>query len=157
MTTLESVTPQQNLIRAAARRRIDNLELNRAIFRASRDQNLSHRQINAFVTDLSTTTIQRILARFSDDPSLLDETPAEVIDKRAAGLIDDKTMMDRLLNWRYTFGRVQYVDDVATDAYASGDWDDIEQAYYRDRLGEEEFDKLVDRQKTHLERAARAQ
>ena len=157
MTTVEGHTPQQRLLRAAARRRVDNLELNRAIYWASRDPNLSHRQINAVVTDLSTTSIQRILARYSDDPSLLEETPSEVIDKRAAGLIDDETMMDRLLNWHYEFGHVPYVDGVATDAYTAGDWDDIEQAYYRDRLTDDEFTRLVERHKTQLERAARAQ
>lgn len=48
-----------------------------------------------------------------------------------------------------------YVDGVATDT--SGDWDDIEQAYYRDRLTDDEFTRLVERHKTQLERAARAQ
>lgn len=98
MTTVEGHTPQQRLLRAAARRRVDNLELYRAIYWASRDQKLSQRQINAVVTDLSTISIQWILARYSDDPSLLEETPSEVIDKRPAGLIDDEIMMDRLLN-----------------------------------------------------------
>ncbi|GAA4470740.1 hypothetical protein GCM10023094_00270 [Rhodococcus olei] len=156
MTVTES-RAERELIRTAARHRVDDLELNRAIFRASHDGKLTQRRISAIVGKHSQATIQRILVRFSDDPSLLEETPAEVIDKRAAGLIDDDAMMDRLLNWRYTFGRVPYVDGVATDAYTSGDWDDIEQAYYLDRLTDDEFARLVERNKAHLERAARAQ
>ncbi|MFI7166960.1 hypothetical protein ACIBM3_31355 [Rhodococcus erythropolis] len=73
MTTVEGRTPQQRPLRAAARRRVDNLELNHAIYSASRDQKLSQRQVNA-VTDLSTISIQWILARYSDDPSLLERT-----------------------------------------------------------------------------------
>lgn len=146
----------QDLIRIAARHRVCDLELNRAIYRASQVDKMSQRQISAIVGKPSQATIQRILVRFAEDPSLLDETPAEVIDQRAAGLIDDATMMDKLLNWKYTFGHVPSIDGVATDAYSSGDWDDIEQAYYLDRLTDDEFARLVERHKTHLERAARA-
>lgn len=148
--TITDALAEQELIRTAARHRVDSLELNRAIFHASR-HGLSQRQISAIVGKPSQATIQRILVRFAEDPSLLDETPAEVIDKRAAGLIDDATMMDKLLNWKYTFGHVPSVDGVATDAYSSGDWDDIEQAYYLDRLTDDEFARLVERHKTHLE------
>lgn len=155
--TITDTRAEQDLIRTAARSRVDDLELNRAIYRASQVAKLSQRQISAIVGKPSQATIQRILVRFAEDPSLLDETPAEVIDKRAAGLIDDDTMMDKLLNWQYTFGHVPSVDGVATDAYSSGDWDDIEQAYYLDQLTDDEFARLVERHKAHLERAAHAQ
>lgn len=156
MTTVESRTAQHRLQQAAARRRIDTLELNREIYRASRNRHLTHRQISAVVADMSTTTIQRILSRFAADPTLLEVTPAEVIDKRAAGLIDDAAMMDTLLAWNYEFGAVEYVDGVATDAYTSRDWDDIEQAYYCDRLSDDEFARLVERHRGDLEKAAGA-
>ncbi|EME22630.1 hypothetical protein [Rhodococcus triatomae] len=155
--TITDTRAKQDLIRTAARSRVDDRELNRAIYRASQDAQLSQRQISVIIGKPSQATIQRILARFAEDPSLLDETPAEVIDKRTAGLIDDDTMMDRLLNWKYTFGHVPHVDDVSTDAYSSGDWDDIEQAYYLDRLSNDEFARLVERHKTSLQRAARTQ
>jgi hypothetical protein len=151
MTTAERHTAQQRLVQAA-RRRIDTLELNRAIYWASRNQHLTHRQISAVVADISTTSIQRILTRFATDPSLLNETPAEVIDKRAAGVIDDAAMMDTLLGWSYEFGRVEYVDGVATDVYTSRDWDDIEQAYYCDRLTDVEFAQLVERHRGDLKK-----
>lgn len=75
----------------------------------------------------------------------LEETPAEVIDKREAGLIDDAAMMDTSLNWQYEVGRVEYVDGVATDAYTARDWDDVEQAYSRYRLTDDEFTRLLAR------------
>ena len=157
MTTVEGHTPQQRLLRAAARRASRQPRTQPGyLLGLARSEPLTP-QIDAVVTDLSTTSIQRILARYSDDPSLLKETPSEVIDKRAADLIDDETMMDRLLHWHYEFGHVPYVDGVATDAYVRGDWDDIEQAYYRDQLTDDEFTRLVERHKTQLERAARAQ
>lgn len=155
MTTVERRTAQQRLQQAAARRRIDTLELNREIYWASRNHHLTHGQISAVVADVSTTSIQRILTRFAADPALLKETPAEVIDKRAAGLIDDAAMMDTLLGWNYHFGGVEYVDGVATDAYTARDWDDIEQAYYRDRLTDDEFARLVERTAAISRRPAR--
>jgi hypothetical protein len=79
-----------------------------------------------------------------------------VIDRRAAGLIDSKTMMDKLLNWKYTFEQVPRIDGVATDAYMSGDCDEIELAYYRDLLSDEEFTRLAERQKNLIERATRS-
>ena len=156
MTTVERHTAQHRLQQAAARRRIDTLELNREIYWVSRNHHLTHRQISAVVADVSTTSIQRILTRFAADPTLLNETPAEVIDKRAAGLIDDAAMMDTLLGWKYEFGGVEYVDGVATDAYTARDWDDIEQAYYCDRITDDEFARLVERHRSDLEKAASA-
>ena len=38
---------------------------------------------------------------------------------------------------------------VATDAYTTGDWDDIEMAYYRGQLTDEEFQALASRQIAH--------
>ena len=93
----------------------------------------------------SQATVQRILRRLTDDPSLLEETPAEIIDRRVAGMIDDHEMMERLLNWKYSFGGVERIDGVATDAYTTGDWDEIEMAFYRGLLSDEEFQSLATR------------
>jgi hypothetical protein len=122
---------QQRLTVKAARQRIDERDLERAIFEAANHAGLSQRQISGIVGIHSQATVQRILRRLTENPALLDETPAEIIDNRAAGLTNTKDMMDRLLNWKYSFGGVVRVDGVATDAYATGDWDEIEMAFYR--------------------------
>lgn len=154
MTTIERDTAVQRLARTAARHRVDDRELERDIFRAAHDGGMTHKQISDVVGTLSQATVQRTLRKVSENPSRLRETPGEMIDRRRAGLIDDETMMSRLLSWEYSFGHVPSVDGVATDAYLSGDWDEIELAYYRDLLSDDEFARLVERQKENLERAA---
>jgi CBS domain-containing protein len=121
-------TVQVRLAVTAARRRVDERELERAIYHAANLAGLSQRQISDVVGIHSQATVQRILRRLTEDPSLLDETPAEIIDRRAAGMISDHDMMERLLDWKYSFRGVVRIDGVATDAYTTGDWDDIEMA-----------------------------
>lgn len=153
MTHTNSQTARETLVRAAARCRVTDLELRRAIVRAA-DGGMSQRQISAIVGTQSQATIHRILQHFSGNRSLLEETPAEVIDKRTAGLLGDSEMMTRLANWDYTFGRVACVDGVATDGYIGGSWDDIELAYYCNLLSDDEFARLVERNKSRLEGSA---
>jgi hypothetical protein len=143
--TINAATAQKRLAVKAARQRIDERELERAIFQAANHAGLSQRQISDIVGIHSQATVQRILRRLTEDPSLLDETPAEIIDRRVAGMIDDHEMMERLLNWKYSFGGVVRIDGVATDAYTTGDWDDIEMAFYRGLLGDDEFQALATR------------
>jgi hypothetical protein len=137
----------QRLAKVAAYQRVVEKALNREIYRAAHDGGLSQRQISEIVGSLSQPTVQRILSRFADDPSLLERSPAEVIDGRQAGLIDDNTMMGDLLNRTYSVGHVPSINGVATDAYLPGDWDQIEVAYYGDRLSRQEFRRLMDRQR----------
>lgn len=136
---------QERLRVIAARQRIDERDLERAIFDAANHAGLSQRQISGIVGIHSQASVQRILRRVAENPALLDETPAEIIDRRAAGLTNTDYMMDRLLNWKYSFGGVVRVDGVATDAYATGDWDEIEMAFYRGLLSDDEFQALVTR------------
>lgn len=145
-TEAHQTLAQQRLAAKAARQRLDERELEREIYDAATVQGLTQRQISDLVGTQSQATIQRILRRISDDPTQLDEKPAEVIDKRTAGLITAEQMMDKLLKWRYTFGHVARINDVATDAYITGDWDAIETAYYRGQLSDDEFQQLADRQ-----------
>ncbi|WP_079634650.1 winged helix-turn-helix domain-containing protein [Mycobacteroides abscessus] len=137
---------EERLAVRAARRRVDERELGRAIFEAARDGGLSQRQISDIVGIYSQATIQRILRRFTEDPSLLEETPAEVIDRRAAEMITGRQMMAKLLRWKYSFGAVARVNGVATDAYTAGDWDEVEMAYYRGLLSDNEFHQLSSHQ-----------
>jgi Homeodomain-like domain len=137
---------QERLAVKAARQRIDERELEHAIYQAATREGLSQRRISDIVGGRSQATVQRILRRLTEDPSLLDETPTEIIDRRTAGMIDDHDMMERLLNWKYSFGGVVRIDGVATDAYTTGDWDDIEMAFYRRLLSDDEFQALAGRQ-----------
>ncbi len=146
----------QRLAALAASRRVVEKSLDREIYYAAHDVGVSQREISDVVGSLSQATVQRILRRITADPSLLEETPAEVIDRRAAGLIDDQAMMDNLLDRTYSFGRVPSIDGIATDAYIPGDWDQIETAYYRDLLSEVEFGQLMERQRDHIEQAVHA-
>lgn len=130
-----------SLLRAAARRRLADLELNRAIVRAFRD-GMPESQIGAIVGTYTETAIQRIIRACSEDPSLLAESPAEVIDQRAAGFIGDTEMMDRLLTWPYSLGHTVTIDGIATDAYAGGDWDGVERAYYCGLVSDSELARL---------------
>lgn len=141
---------RKRLTARAARQRIDERELEREIYQAANHAGLSQRQISDIVGIHSQATVQRILRRLTEDPALLEERPAEVIDRRAAGLLETDDMMNRLLNWKYSFGGVVRVAGVATDAYATGDWDEIEMAFYRGLLSDEEFDTLATRHLTSM-------
>ncbi|AYM41829.1 winged helix-turn-helix domain-containing protein [Mycobacteroides chelonae] len=138
---------EQRLAAIAARRRVADRELEREIYEAATIQGLSQRQISDLVGNQSQATIQRILRRVNEDPSQLDIKPAEVIDQRTAGIITTEQMMDKLMNWQYSFGGVVRIGGVATDAYMTGDWDAIEMAFYRGQLSDKEFQKLADRQR----------
>lgn len=144
----------EELARVAARRRLDERDIYRAIQRAV-EAGLSQRQISDTIQSLSQATIQRMIQRIAATPELLRETPAEIIDQRAAGFIDTDAMMDTLLHWKYRFGAVPRIDDVATDAYMKGDWDEIESAYYRDLLSDDEFAKLSKHQLEKIDQAVR--
>lgn len=140
----ETPTWQRRLTVAAARQRVCARELERAIYQAATQGGLSQREISELVGIHSQPTVQRNLRRFSEDPSLLDQTPADVIDQRTAEVIDRDEMMYRLLNWKYSFGAVVHVAGVATDAYGRSSWDDIEAAFYRGLLDDEEFQQLAE-------------
>lgn len=147
---INGATAQERLAVKAARQRVDERELELEIYQAANHDGLSQRQISDTVGIHSQATVQRILRRFTEDPSLLERTPAEIIDRRAAGMIDSHDMMDRLLNWTYSFGGVVRIDGVATDAYTTGDWDDIEMAFYRGLLSDDEFHALATRHLTSI-------
>ncbi|KPH20500.1 hypothetical protein AN948_06425 [Rhodococcus sp. ADH] len=156
MTTVEQVRAERNLAQMAARRRIDERELERAILNALGIHGLTQRRISEIVGGASHTTIHRLVHRLLENPDQVQRiTPAEVIDRRTAGMITDDEMMDQLMNWSYSFGYIPKMDGIATDAYISGDWDDVEHAFYRDLLSDDEFTHLMERQKSHLKRASR--
>ncbi|WP_088305713.1 winged helix-turn-helix domain-containing protein [Mycolicibacterium peregrinum] len=132
----------------AARLRTYKRYLERSIYEAATRGGLSQREISDLVGTHSQPTVQRILRRFTDDPDQLQVKPAELIDLRTAGLIDTETMMKELLDWQYSFGGVVRIGGVATDAYMSRDWDEIEMAFYRGLLTDDEFERLAHRHLT---------
>lgn len=75
--------------------------------------------------------------------------PAEIIGDRAAGVIDTAQMMDQLLNCRYSFRGVGQVDGAPAAGATSGDWDDIEMAFYCGLLTDDEFQTLAVRHLQH--------
>ncbi|CRZ18840.1 MULTISPECIES: hypothetical protein [Mycolicibacterium] len=144
-----SETALTRLAANAALYRVQKRELDRAIYQAATDSGLTHTQISDIVGVYSVPAVQRILRRFTDDPSQLEQAPAEIIDRHVAGLIDGDEMMNQLLNRQYSFGAPASVGGVATDAYKAGSWDDIEIAFCKGQLGEAEFRQLATR---HLRR-----
>ncbi|WP_415394227.1 winged helix-turn-helix domain-containing protein (plasmid) [Rhodococcus globerulus] len=139
------------LARCGARDRVAERDRFRLIIAANK-QGLTHRAISDGLGTVSQATVTRLLQRAESDPDLSRETPAEVIDRCAAGEIDSDEMMDRLMNWHYTFGYLPTVNGNETDAYVTGDWNQVERAYYRGLLNDEQFQTLADRQNQILER-----
>ena len=144
--TKNQTLARERLATKAARQRVYERDLEREIYDAAVVQGLTQRKISELVGSQSQTTIQRILRRFSDDPTALDVKPAEIIDQRTAGIITTEQMMEKLLSWKYSLGEVARINGVATDAYITGDWDSIETAYYRGQLADHEFQRLAHRQ-----------
>lgn len=156
MTTVEEVVDaRRELGRAGACQRLNTLGTYRAI-RHAVDAGLTQREISERLETQSQATVQRIIQRLDADPDLLRRTPAEIIDRRAAGDIDSADMMAQLIDWPYTFGVVPRVDGVATDAYVAGDWDQVKSAHYRDLLTDGEFADLVRHHSAQIEHAARS-
>jgi len=139
---------------AAARRRVADLDVLRAVAEANA-ANITQRVIHEHI-GISQPTIHRMLRTVLENPALLDRTPTEVIDRRTAGQISDDEMMQVLLDWHFTFGRVPVSGGISADAYESGSWDEIERAYFRGLLTDDEIGRLMERNKDALEKAARS-
>lgn len=139
---------------AAARRRVADVDILRAVAEANA-ANITQRVIHEHI-GISQPTIHRMLRTVLENPALLHRTPTEVIDRRIAGQIGDDEMMQVLLGWPFTFGRVPVSGGISADAYEPGSWDEIERAYYRGLLHDDEVGRLVERNKDALERAARS-
>lgn len=156
MSTIDITRDQAaaELDEVAARLRLNNRELLRVVARA-RKAGMRQRAIEQHL-DVSQTTVHRLLRQTTENPETLDPTPAEIIDRRTAGQISTEQMMEQLLGWNFTFGTVPALEGVATDAYEPGSWDEIERAFYRGQLTEDELAQLMDKNKDKLEQAARS-
>lgn len=152
METIEREHAVGELDAVAARSRVDDTDLLRALAHANL-AGLVQREMTAIV-GVSQSTIHRLLRRIADDPDVLEVTPTEVIDRRTAGRTTSEEMMRTLLNWPYTFGHVPDSSGTSTDAYVPGSWDEIERAYYRGHLSDDELAQLMARHRDALTRAA---
>ncbi|MDF3319871.1 winged helix-turn-helix domain-containing protein [Rhodococcus sp. C3V] len=138
----------------AARRRLDKTEMYRLV-QAAANQQTPQRQI-ADLAEVSQTEVVRILSRLRERPSLVDRSPSEVINERLAEKITSKQMMDELLNWEYTYGKVPVVNGYELDAYDPGTWDEVESAYHRKLISESEFRRIFERHAAEIEAADEA-
>lgn len=138
----------------AARLRLDNRALLRVVARAHR-AGMRQRAIEKHL-DVSQATVHRLLRQSAETPGVLEPTPSEIIDQRTAGQISTEQMMQQLLGWNFTFGTVPTLDGIATDAYEPGSWDEVERAFYRGQLSEDELARLMNKNQDKLEQAARS-
>ncbi|MGK2237518.1 MAG: hypothetical protein ACI9JD_000061 [Rhodococcus sp. (in: high G+C Gram-positive bacteria)] len=127
----------------AAQRRLDKTEMYRLVQIAAK-QKTPQRRI-ADLADVSQTEVVRILSRLRECPSLVDRSPSEVINERLVEKITSQQMMDELLNWDYTYGKVPVVDGQKMDAYDPGTWDEVESAYHRKLITKSEFRQIFER------------
>lgn len=143
MSITEQRPTELAIMANAAQRRLDKTVMYRLV-QAAAEQQTPQRKI-ADLADVSQTEIGRILSRLRDRPSMVDRSPSEVINERLAGKITPEQMMDELLNWDYTYGKVPVVDGYELDAYDPGTWDEVETAYRRKLINKSEFRQLFER------------
>lgn len=90
--------------------------------------------------DISQASVSRIAALIQSDPSVLDESPTEIIGLRATGQIDSATMMKRLTAHAYSPGQH---DPTGGDGYIRGTWREIERALGRGLLSNAEYEQIA--------------
>ena len=152
MDTIEREHASSELDAVAARLRVDEIDLLRALAKANL-AGIVQREMTTIV-GVSQPTISRLLRKIAVNPDVLKPTPTEIVDRRAAGMTTSEEMMSTLLNWPYTFGRVPESGGTSTDAYEAGSWDEIERAYYGHHLSDDELAQLMARHQDALTRAA---
>ncbi|WP_226949954.1 helix-turn-helix domain-containing protein [Rhodococcus rhodochrous] len=104
MSTMDITRDQAaaELDEVAARLRLNNRALLRVVARAHK-AGMRQRAIEQHL-DVSQATVHRLLRQSTENPQVLEPTPAEIIDQRTAGQITTEQMMKQLLNWTFTFG-----------------------------------------------------
>lgn len=78
--------------------------------------------------------------------------PQDYIKAYNSGFMSEQMMLDLLINYEYTFGFLPIPWDTA---YVSGTWEQVEHAYYTDRLTEEQFFKIMEHNASLIKEAAR--
>lgn len=88
----------------------------------------------------SQASISRIAGIIRSDPAVLEETPSELIQRRAVGELDDDAMMAGLLRCRFTPGTH---DPSGGDGYIRGSWREIENALVAGLLTDDEYERIA--------------
>lgn len=137
--------PRENneLVAAVALERVAKRRVAQAILRASTRPGVTQDAISDIV-GVSQAQVNRRLKELRRSPEILERTPADVINERAADVITTDEMMQQLRTWTFTFGSVATVNGTATDAYDRGTWDDVEAAYHQRLLSSNEMQELLD-------------
>lgn len=147
--------PRDNeLVRAVALERVAKRRVAQAILRASTQPGVTQGAISDIV-GVSQAQVNRRLKELRRSPELLERSPADAINERAADVISTEEMMEQLRTWTYTFGSVATENGSATDAYERGTWDDVEAAYRQKLLSDNEMQELLDIHGDKIVRAAR--
>ncbi|WP_226949941.1 FUSC family protein [Rhodococcus rhodochrous] len=139
MSTMDVTRDQATaeLDEVAARLRLNNRALLRVVARAHK-AGMRQRAIEQHL-DISQATVHRLLRHSAENSPGARADPGR--DHRPAHRRADQHRTDdgQLLSWAFTFGTVPKADRVATDACEPGSWDDVERAFYRGQLTEDEL------------------
>ena len=137
-----SVDPLARLRELAALTELQELDLRRTVAAAV---TAGHsQQVIAEEANLSQPTVSRLIARLQRHPMLLEETPRELLLRRAVGQITTAEMMNRLSDWPWTFGHPDDAAPEGAESWVAGTWDDMI-GFNRDLLREGEYDEIRDR------------
>lgn len=88
----------------------------------------------------SQPTVSRIAKQIEQNPSILEPSPSEVINRRAVGQVDTDAMMTALLSYTYAPG--QY-DPTGGDGFLRGDWRQVEDALVAGLISDEEYERVA--------------
>ena len=106
----------------------------------------------AELASISQAQVSRIVS--NADAISLTDTPSEVIDMRDAGEIDDREMVEALIEMEYTFDSFPDGGNVAVDAVVPGTWREVERAFHDDRLTFDQYSEIVRAHRDELKAAA---
>ena len=101
----------------------------------------------------SQPTISRISHQIEKTPSLLHQSPSEIINQRVVGDIDTETMMETLI--AYAYSPAGY-DPAGSDGFIRGEWRQVENALTAGLITDQEYEHVAREASTAKpERAAR--
>lgn len=148
--------PSMGEVRDAAKVIRARKELNRVhemrLIHTAVEANTSQDDIAALL-GTSQPTISRITHQIKKTPSLLHQSPSEIINQRVVGDIDTETMMDSLTS--YAYSPAGY-DPAGSDGFVRGDWRQIENALTAGLITGQEYERVARATSTTKpERAAR--
>lgn len=134
------LTIQDELAQVFAIGELNRVDRLRACAKAS-ESGLGQADI-AMRLGVSQPEVHRMLRKIKNFPSLLRETPREVILQFHAEKINHEQMMQTLRLWPYTFGKSAEPENPESELMR-GSWDDITDAFHRDLIDVGDYEELV--------------